>query len=209
MYSKVLYIMKNNEAIDSIKEIREMMNRSSKCLSLSGISGVFMGIYALIGAYAIHYILSEMTALHTLERRVYIFAIAMGILSVSVFTAVLLSERKARKNGDSIFSAAALKIHRTLFTGLLPGGILSISMGISDHSQYITSVMLIFYGLALANASYYTYRDIRYLGYSFLATGFVNCFFTQYSLELWCFGFGILHIIYGIVMYFKYEKVSE
>ncbi|WP_243345560.1 hypothetical protein [Parabacteroides sp. FAFU027] len=201
--------MKNDEALESIKEIREMMNRSSKCLSLSGISGVFIGCYALLGAYSIHYILLEMTALHTTERKIYVAAIAIVILLISVLTAVILSKRKARKKGDSIFSATAIKIHKTLFTGLLPGGILSIAMGISDHSQYITTVMLLFYGLAMVNASHYTYRDIRFLGYSFLATGFVNCFLTEYSLEIWCLGFGLLHIIYGIVMYFKYEKAVE
>ncbi|MDD2799811.1 MAG: hypothetical protein PHV20_14570 [Bacteroidales bacterium] len=198
--------MENKEALDTLKEIREMMNKSSKCLTLSGISGVFIGIYALIGAGIIKYVISSNVVVDENLRNQYIGGIALGVLVLAIVTAEILSERKARKIGETIFNATAKKLHGAMFINLLPGGVLSIAMGLSGHSQYITSVMLLFYGLSLISASKYTFRDILYLGYAMLGLGFINSFVTEYSLIIWSFGFGILHIIYGLVMYVKYEK---
>jgi hypothetical protein len=66
--------------------------------------------------------------------------------------------------------------------------------------------MLIFYGLALINASKYTYNDIRYLGISELLIGLCSTLFLGYGLFFWAAGFGLAHIVYGALMYFKYDK---
>ena len=65
---------------------------------------------------------------------------------------------------------------------------------------------LVFYGLALVNASKYTLGEIRYLGYGQLVLGIVNLWNVSYGLWFGALGFGILHIIYGIWMWYKYEK---
>jgi len=70
----------------------------------------------------------------------------------------------------------------------------------------IAPVMLVFYGLALINASKYTLNDIRYLGYAETVIGLIACFFVDYGLLAWTIGFGALHIIYGLMMFYKYEK---
>lgn len=204
--------MENKEALDTLKDIKGMMEKSTKCLSLSRFSGIFVGCYALIGSAAVYY-LSEKdpfvwgTDIDT--RNKIIALIAFGVLVLSILTAAFLSERKAKKSGDSIFSKPAKKIHKNMFICLLPGGILSIAMLLSGNTQYITTVMLCFYGLSLISASHYTFKDILYLGYSMLILGMINSFFIQYSLVFWALGFGVLHISYGILMYFKYERKSK
>ena len=65
---------------------------------------------------------------------------------------------------------------------------------------------LIFYGLALINASKYTLGEIKYLGYFQLLLGLVNCTMPGYGLYFWAMGFGVLHILYGIIMWYKYER---
>jgi hypothetical protein len=66
--------------------------------------------------------------------------------------------------------------------------------------------MLIFYGLALLNASKYTLKEIRYLGMSEICLGLIASAWVQFGIVFWGIGFGMLHIIYGTFMYFKYEK---
>lgn len=43
--------MDRNKAIESVNEIKELMERSSKFVSLSGMTAVLAGVYALAGAY--------------------------------------------------------------------------------------------------------------------------------------------------------------
>jgi ABC-type multidrug transport system fused ATPase/permease subunit len=198
--------MENKEALDALKEIREMMNKSTRCLTLSGLSGVFIGVYALVGAGVVRHIIANSMVTEQVTRNLYIAVVALGVLVLAVATAEVLSERKARKMGETIFNATARKLHKVMLINLLPGGILVTAMATQGDSQYITSIMLLFYGLALVCASKYTFRDILYLGYTFLGVGVVNCFFTEYSLILWAVGFGVLHIVYGLAMYIKYEK---
>lgn len=74
------------------------------------------------------------------------------------------------------------------------------------HIELAAPATLVFYGLALLNASKYTLSDIRYLGLLEIVTGLMATFFIEYGLLFWAFGFGLLHIVYGIFMYYKYEK---
>jgi len=65
--------------------------------------------------------------------------------------------------------------------------------------------LLIFYGLALVDAGKFTYGEVFYLGILEIITGLVSAFFPSLGLFFWIFGFGVLHVIYGLVMYRKYE----
>ncbi len=201
--------MKNKEALDTLKDIKGMMEKSTKCLSLSRYSGIFLGSYAILGAVIAKSLMQNPFGLSDDGRKLSIGLVAIAVLFLAIATAAFLSERKARKSGESIFSGAAKKIHANIFICLLPGGALCIAMGINGDTQYITTIMLCFYGLALITASRYTFKDILYLGYSMLALGMINSFLTQYSLFFWTFGFGVLHIFYGILMYFKYERKAK
>ena len=78
-----------------------------------------------------------------------------------------------------------------------------------DDWRYVLRPSLIFYGLALVNASKYTLTDIRYLGYCEIVLGLVNMFYIGKGLYFWAAGFGVLHIIYGAIMWCKYERVRS
>jgi hypothetical protein len=80
-----------------------------------------------------------------------------------------------------------------------------------ELKQYdlIPAASLIFYGLALINGSKYTLGEVRYLGFAQLITGFIALWFVGSGLYFWAFGFGILHIIYGVAMWWKYERRAQ
>jgi hypothetical protein len=79
---------------------------------------------------------------------------------------------------------------------------------ITDLGAYglIAPACLLFYGLALINGSKYTLSEVRYLGYLQLVLGIINLWAMGYGLYFWAAGFGVLHILYGIVMWNKYER---
>ncbi|MET0760350.1 MAG: hypothetical protein ABWZ56_08010, partial [Flavobacterium sp.] len=89
---------------------------------------------------------------------------------------------------------------------LATGGIFALLLLRNGNYGLIAPVTLIFYGMACINASKYTFRDIRYLGITVTVLGLIATEFSGYALEFWALGFGVCHILYGSMMYFKYDR---
>lgn len=204
--------------LEALKDIRQLMKQSNRFLSLSGLSGIFAGIYALIGAYAGHSVILNFiidVRMNDYSNAKYNQMIMMCViicalvLGMSLITALIFSGRKAKKNGQKLFDHTAWQLLINMLIPLGAGGLFCIAM-LYHGGNYVVLVgpaMLIFYGLALINGSKYTLHDIRYLGCMQLLLGIVSCFFLDYWLLLfWAFGFGVLHIVYGTIMWFKYER---
>lgn len=201
---------------ETLSEIKHLMERSSRFISLSGFSGVFAGIYALLGAFAAYYYfyMQKLQGGHadiatdswTSEPVLFLIADAVLVLFLAVGTGIFLTTRKARKDGNSLLDAAAKKLIINLCIPLFAGGLYCLALIYHNDWFYIVPSMLIFYGLALVHASKYTRDDVRSLGISEIVLGVVSLFVVGYGLLFWALGFGVLHIVYGAYMYLKYEK---
>lgn len=200
--------------LKDISEIRSIMEKSSRFISLSGLSGVMAGIYALIGAavaYNLVYTSQEMVYKQLIIRDVRgnvvtLIIIALAILVAAVLTGVYLTRKKARKQGLNTWDESAKRTLINLMIPLIAGGILVVILYNQGLIGMIAPVTLIFYGMGLINASHYTYRDIRLLGISEVILGLIASAVIGYGLLIWAIGFGVLHIVYGAMMYFKYER---
>ncbi|MDH5368192.1 MAG: hypothetical protein OEW67_14490 [Cyclobacteriaceae bacterium] len=205
---------KQQNYIDDLSEIRNIMERSSRFVSLSGLSGILVGLYALIGAYMAYktFYFSDELIYSRLRDGVIstnvikLVAIAFVVLILALGSAIGLSYRKAKKNGLPIWDNTAKLLFVNLFIPLISGGIFIVIMFSKGAIGLVAPSTLLFYGLALVNASKYTFNDIRYLGIAEIALGLMSAYFIGYGLLFWAIGFGVLHIIYGLWMYFKYEK---
>lgn len=211
------------ESLEALQDIRKMMRESSKFLSLSGLSGVFAGVYALIGAYLGHQLLSgylkeqNLTGSNGLDydhsqAQIYyalmgkIILICLAVLALSITTAFIMSSRKARKANQSMFDHTSKKLFWSMAVPLFAGGIFCIALILNNATMLVSPVMLLFYGLALLNCSKYTLTDIKYLGYFQILLGLSASFYPGHGLLFWALGFGILHIIYGSIVWFKYDR---
>lgn len=205
----------HKEQLEALSEIRNLMERSTKFISLSGLSGVFAGIYALIGAGAAYWRLD--TYLHTVrlgswrsteQLSFFGFMIldAVLVFAFTLLTAIYFTQKKARKEGLSIFDKAALRVAAHLFFPVAVGG--AFCLALLEYGLYglIAPSMLIFYGLGLVNASKYTFESARYLGVAEVTLGLISAFVIGYGLFFWSIGFGIFHIVYGVYMYLQYER---
>lgn len=192
----------------TLTEIRHLMERSSRFISLSGLSGVMAGVYALLGAWAACYLI-ESVRQGTRDAAIavdYLIADAALVMALAIGTGILLTTRKAKKDGNSLLDAAARKLIINLCIPLAAGGIFCAALLYHNHWFYVAPSMLIFYGLALVHASKYTRDDVRSLGIAEIILGAIALFVQGYGLIFWALGFGVLHIAYGAYMYFKYEK---
>lgn len=207
---------KSEEQLDALKDIREMMNRSSRFISLSGLSGVFAGVIALIGAYfandEIDKFVNGRGYTYSVEGEMdleyNLLKLAFIVLFISLAGGILFTYRKSQRNNLPIWDKTSKSLLFNLFVPLAAGGLFIIALLLNHPNTYsiIAPSCLIFYGLALINASKYTYSDIRYLGFLEVILGLICMFNIGYGLIFWAIGFGVLHIIYGLVMYFKYER---
>jgi hypothetical protein len=207
-----------NEHLETLHEIRNLMERSSRFISLSGLSGVFAGIYALIGAA----VAARYLEISIIEPTYYEFlfengkvstrflnffmADAMVVLVAALTTGIFLTTRKAKKQGLPIWSNTSRRLLLSMAIPLAAGGLFCLSLLIHHVFALVAPATLIFYGFALINGSKHTLRDVYYLGICEIILGVLSSFFIGYGLLCWAIGFGVLHIIYGTLMYFKYER---
>lgn len=200
-----------DQHLEDLHEIRSLMERSSRFISLSGISGICAGLFALMGAYAAWQYLNQdysgflKTRIEDIPTRWFLALDAAGVLVLSIAAGIFFTTRNAKRKHHKIWDATSRKLVINLGIPLLVGALFCLVL--LDHAPgLIAPSMLIFYGLALINASKYTLTDIRYLGFCEIIVGLLAAIMPGYGLFLWAFGFGVLHIVYGTIMYLKYER---
>ncbi|KOS05986.1 hypothetical protein AM493_08005 [Flavobacterium akiainvivens] len=194
--------------LKDIQDIRKMMDRSTQFLSLSGISGIMAGVYALAGAFAVKQLTHHNYRKITLESQEFRLSLVIlaAVFVLSVGTAFILSSRKARKNGETLWNNTSKRLAANFMIPLCTGGLFALLLINSHHYGLIAPVTLIFYGLACVNASKYTLRDVRYLGITIIIIGLAATYAIGYGLEFWALGFGVCHILYGSIMYYRYDR---
>ena len=200
--------MKENEIQDELTSIRSLMERSSKFISLSGLSGVLAGVYALIGVAIAYHILNDDKGIwdNGIVGLIALIIVAVCVLAASIVTGIILTIRKAKRKGQNPWGRTSMQLLFNLTVPLLTGGILSVIFISHGYIASIASTTLIFYGLALVNASNVTYNDIKYLGIIDIVLGLLAACLPGYGLLFWAVGFGVLHIVYGSIMYLKYDR---
>lgn len=203
---------------EELQAIRQIMERSSKFLSLSGLAGIFAGICALIGAAVAYFIILDsgyilnnefLQSLGNSQANqigLYLAIDALLVLFFACIGAIYFSYRKAKIGGQAFWSASSKRLVLHLLIPLVTGGIFAMILILRNNLDLVASVTLIFYGLALVNAGKFTFGEIHYLGLTEIVLGILAGIFINQGLLFWAIGFGVMHIVYGIVMYDRYER---
>lgn len=199
--------------LEDLKDIKDIMNRSSRFISLSGWSGVVAGIIALAGAYAAYEIvysnqdyLSYRKAVFTSESITNLILIALATLGLTFLTVIFFTRKKAAKNNQKLWDHQSKRLVLNLLIPLATGGLLCLILLSKGHIGLLAPLTLVFYGLALVNASKYTLSEIRSLGLIEVGLGLLATYFIGYGLIFWAVGFGVMHIVYGIFMEVRYRS---
>lgn len=197
--------------IEDLKEIKEVMNRSTRFISLSGLSGVSTGIIAMGGVlftYLSFFKEKNYLVYHAVELNkeaiIKLLMIAVTTLILSIVCAVFFTTRKTKKGNQKIVNKQTKELIINLLIPLVTGGLLCLMLLFKGFLGILPSLTLIFYGLALINASKYTFAELRNLGLIEILIGLFAFQFITYSLLFWAFGFGMVQIIYGMIIQRKY-----
>ncbi len=201
--------MKEKDIHAEISSIRDLMERSAKFISLSGLSGIMAGIYALIGAGFAYRILQQLNEKPSPDESSAIaglFMVAFAVLLLSIGTGIWLSVKKAKKNGQPFWGTGSKRLVINMAIPLVSGGLFTVILIYHGHYGIVAPSTLIFYGLSLIAGSHYTYSDVKGLGIMEILLGLLAALVPGYGLIFWAIGFGLLHIIYGTMMHFKYDS---
>ncbi|HBS85602.1 MAG: hypothetical protein A2W91_14435 [Bacteroidetes bacterium GWF2_38_335] len=205
------------EQLEALKDIRNLMERSSKFLTLNGFAGVFVGIIAMAGGvitllwldnknmvYEDFFNVSPST--NGFSNMYFLFAISGAVLFFSILVSSIMTMSKAKKKNYKIWDATTRKVLFHFFLPMVVGGILCLIFVHKGLFPMVAPFMLIFFGLALISCSKYTFNELKVLGIIETILGLIAAVYLQYGLYFWMVGFGLLNIIYGLFMFFKYEK---
>jgi len=203
---------------EDIQAIREIMERSSKFMLLNSLTGFFAGTCALIGAAIAWFVILGSGGVHYDEFLCSVDGSpinnvisglgidAIVVLFVAGIAALYFSFRKAKKAGQKFWTTQTKRVLAHLLIPIVSGGIFVLILVSRNQIDLVASAMLIFYGLALVNAGKFTSVEIHYLGLAEIAVGLFAGVFAPYGLVFWAFGFGLLHLVYGVVMWVRYER---
>jgi hypothetical protein len=218
------------QPIDTLRDIKQMMEQSSRFISLSGLSGVAAGCCALVGAWFAYRMMDADNYAYAVDGTRYrteqystakntgntvtlpelisspLFQIAAITFIAALIFAFLFTYLRSRKTSTPLWGHVSKRLMLNVSIPMIVGGIYLWKMIQQGAFGLIAPGCLIFYGLALVNASKYTLREVRYLGFCQVCLGIISLWFIGYGIFFWAIGFGVLHIIYGIVMWWKYEK---
>jgi hypothetical protein len=211
----------HSEPIKQLAEIRDLMERSSRFISLSGLSGVSAGVIALLGASTAFFVLDFnercfninqyfTDKLNTKLNNPILFLVidALIILVFAIAAGIYFTTRKARKKGLKVWDSATKRLVINLAIPLAAGGIYCIILFLHGLIYLVAPATLIFYGLALLNAAKYTLHEVKVLGIIEIILGLMASWLVVYGLLFWAVGFGVMHIVYGLMMYFRYDAVK-
>ena len=203
---------------DTLRDIKQMMESSSRFISLSGLSGIAAGLCALVGAYFAHKILFTQSFGRSVYNADYtsvssflndaLFQIALITFIAALLTAFTFTYIRSKKTRTPIWGSTAKRLMFNVCLPMVVGGIFIISIIQNGCYGLVAPGCLLFYGLALVNGSKFTLGEIKYLGYVQIILGLINLYFIGYGIYFWAIGFGIMHILYGIIMWFKYERAK-
>jgi hypothetical protein len=196
-----------HQTLEALQDIKRIMERSSRFISLSGLSGVSAGICALIGVYfATNWLKGYEANELSIEALKYrLIFLAMAVLLAALISAFYFTWRKAKRNMLPVWDRSSRVLVINLLIPLITGGFFVLALYFHSEWRFVAPACLIFYGLALVNASKYTLGDIRYIGMLDIILGLTGMYFATGGIIFWAIGFGILHIVYGLIMWWKYD----
>jgi hypothetical protein len=204
------------EPLEQLADIKAMMERSSRFISLSGWSGISAGLCALVGAYVAHtriksYYENEYGLLQVTphDLLIYLMVLATIVFICAFSLAFLFTYKKSRQHVIPVWGQSARRLLWNTLLPMLVGGVFILQLMHQDQYQFVASACLLFYGLGLLNGSKYTLGEVRYLAYAEILAGMLSLFFIRHGLLFWTLGFGFFHILYGVAMWWKYDRTTE
>ncbi len=204
-----------NSGLRDIAEIRSIMERSTKFISLSGFAGIGAGLVALLGAWAAWMMFtadgvalthSATAADLTPDTRINLILLGVVVLVLALAIAWFFSRRIIRKNAEAVNGTVMRHLVLSFAVPIVVGAIMTLLLFYHGPLWPVVPSMLLFYGLGIFSAGSFTFGEVRTLGVIEILLGLTAAVFPEFGLYFWAAGFGAVHIVYGSLFFRKYRQ---
>ena len=192
-----------DEARDHLRVIRQTMERSTQYSTLSGWSGILIGIVAIIGVYITRSMLGAHTvAVQTVRAAAPQLAALWGAaLLLAIAIEFVYNKRRAARIGKRVVSRLGAHIILASLPAFLGGAVMTLFFYQHNLLPYILGIWMLSYGLAICAVGLFSVRNVKYLGAAFVISGAITLLAPlTIHLYMMALTFGGFHIIYGIAM---------
>ncbi len=184
-----------DRAIDNLQFIRETMERSAVFTSVPGYGGALMGATAIGAAYIANN--------QPLVRDWLTVWLVEAVLAFSIGLFALW--QKAKNSNVSLASVPARKFASAFAPPIVAGIILTALFYYRGFFPFLPCVWLSLYGTAVVCGGAFSVRIVPIVGWIFIALGAVAAFApTNWGNVLMGLGFGVLHIVFGLIVARRY-----
>lgn len=184
-----------DRAIDNVKFIREMMERSASFTAVPGYGGILMGITAVVAAYIANTQVYLRDSLMTWLIEAFL-AFAIGFLAMW---------QKSKIAGQSLFSTPARKFAYGFIPPLAVGVVIVLGLWRYEYYYVMAPVCMLCYGAAVACGGAFSARVVPVMGWCFIVLGAIAFLLpTNFGNLMMGASFGLLHIIFGAIIARRY-----
>jgi len=184
-----------DRAFDNLQFIRETMERSTHFTAVPGYGGILMGATAIGAAY----VANQQPYL----RNWLVVWVIEAILAF--FIGLLAMWQKSKITKTSLASASARKFAMSFLPPLVCAIVITLGLWRFEHYEVMIPVWMLLYGAAVVCGGAFSVKAVPTMGWFFIALGTIAFILpTDYGNWLMALGFGVLHIIFGIIIARKF-----
>ena len=187
------------EAKENLRLIRELMERSTRHSTFSGVSGVFAGTVSIVGCLVTRWIGER--GLSSDAYAAAFLTIWASVVLLAIGADYFLTKRRAAAVGKRIMSRLGKQMFVASMPGLGSGAVITFYFLRQGLLPQVYPVWALCYGAAVCAVGLFSQREVTRLGLAFLIAGTATLLlFPLYGLPMMALTFGGFHIVYGIVM---------
>lgn len=203
-----------DEAREHLRVIRQTMERSTKYSTLSGLSGVLIGLVAIVGVVVTNSIIrqapaftvrsqAELRSLNAFQHRQFaeLAAIWTTVLVLAIAIDFVANKRRAARVGKTVMSPIGGHIILAALPAFFAGAVITYFFIMHNLAFSVWGVWMLCYGLAICAVGLFSVKPVSVLGAAFVLAGAVTLLLPPSAqLPMMALTFGGFHIGYGILM---------
>ena len=191
------------------------MQQYTSYFSLSGFSGILLGIYGLLMVYVLHILTStygdgfdgsSQLPIALLEIVITIFGIVM--ILISLFTLWIRARRENKKQNSKLWNPFSKKTRLQTLVPLIFFIAVLIIVANKGYYSLITPLLLFLYGILLLNVSRVSLKRLRLLAIAEMILGIIAYFIYDNELLFLAIGLGAFHLLYGVFTLNQNKKAA-
>lgn len=195
------------EAEENLRVIRELMERSTRYSTFSGLSGICAGLFSILGCLVQRFWVLSLPA----SERLVAFTINWTlVIALTIGADFFLTKRKAPLVGKTILSRLGRQMVVASAPGLLTGALLTLFLLQQGHMDQVYPVWMLSYGSAVCAVGLFSQKEVGRLGRAFLTAGALTLalglltalqpYIASLGLFITALTFGGFHIAYGLIV---------